>query len=239
MSMLMYAETARKAGLVDEETLEKMCKPWQEKGVLEMEWKQEYLLEGMKEAEEIMDLKKAEAIARKKDAAEKKFLAEYFAGGGKKTVEKGKKEDLLKTVTSGKISKKSSSPSKKPSSKLPIIVEDEDEDEDEDEEAPTPPAKPATAAQILPLPGRPDYAGFNYYQLSAICFERNLVSGGKVDALRARLIQDDINVIQVLPREAKPYSKEKVRGRKNMAPVVPNAPQAAPAVYTKSVTNRA
>jgi hypothetical protein len=229
--MQEYAKAARKAGLVDEETLEKLCHPWQAKGVLEMQWKEEYLLPGVAEAEPMMDLKAAEAIAKKKDAAEKKYLEEYFDGGGRKTVEKEKKKDPLKTVASGKIFKKSSaSSSRKPSSKLAIIIEDDDQP------APAPPSKPALAAPLAPLPGCPDYAGYNYYELASICFERNLVSGGNAQVLRTRLIQDDINVIQDLPREAKSYSKEKVRGRKNTAPVVPNAPRAAPAVYKKSAS---
>ncbi|KAF2686914.1 hypothetical protein K458DRAFT_402443 [Lentithecium fluviatile CBS 122367] len=62
LGMLLYAKAVRKAGVVDEEMLEKMCKPWQEKGVLKIQWKEEYLLPGVKEAEEMMDVKKAEQI---------------------------------------------------------------------------------------------------------------------------------------------------------------------------------
>jgi hypothetical protein len=227
--MLVFAQAVRKAGVVDGEMLDRMCSPWQEKGVLEMNWKKEYLLEGVKEVEEVMDLKKAEAIARKKDAAEKRLLIEYF--GGKKTVEKKKEQDPLKSVVSGKISKKpTTSFSRKPPSTLHVIIEDEPDT------SPVPRPKPAKTAPILPLTGRPDYEQYGYYQLASICFERNLVSGGNASTLRSRLIQDDINVIQGLTREAKSYSKEKVRGRKNEAPVVPNAPQVAPAVYTKTAT---
>jgi hypothetical protein len=94
-------------------------------------------------------------------------------------------------------------------------------------------------APVKPLPGLPDYAAYGYYDLAAICFERNLVSGGKAPELRARLIQDDINVIQDLPREAKPYSKEKQRERKHKVPVVPGTPQAPPAARIKAEARRA
>jgi len=232
IGMLVYATAIRKAGVVDEEMLNRLCRPWQEKGVLEMEWKEDYLLAGVREVEEGMDLKQAEAIARKKDAAEKKYLEEYFGGGGKNTVQK-KRNDLLKSAVSGKVSKKSSTSSRKPSSTLPVISEERSAS------VPTQPSKPTNVAPRSPLPGCPDYAVYNYYQLASICFERNLVSGRNAQTLRSRLIQDDVNVIQDLPREAKSYSKEKVRERKYKAPIVPNAPQASPAVYSKTGTKRA
>jgi hypothetical protein len=223
--MLQFVKAAHKAGVIDGNTAEKMSEPWQEKGVLEMKWKEEYLLPEVKEVQEIMDLKKAEAIARRRDAVEKKFLAAYFAGG--KVAES--KKDPLKTVRSGKISKKTSaSVSKMPPKILPKIMED-----DEPASPPAPAPKGANSASVQPLPGRPDYAPFTYYQLASLCFERNLVSGGNAPTLRSRLIQDDINVINQLPREAKPYSKDNPRGRKNKAPIVPNAPQAPPAVHVK------
>lgn len=290
--MLAFAAAARSHNLLDEETLEALSKPWQEKGTMDMQWKPEYL-DASKKApdDEVMDLKQAELIARRKDAAEKKFLKDFYAGkidengnkidaevtflGEKKSSattknSKGKakekedeKKEPLKKVTSGKITKKP--PANKSKTKVEIITF-EVAKVLPIAEAPTPTSQnppslegprtkatnpnpppvvtnknpPAVSQAVTPLPVRPSYDEYTYYQLAALCFERNLVSGGKENILRNRLVQDDINVIQGLPREAKTYAKEKDRARKHKAPVVPGAPPAPPAVaLRKSVASNA
>lgn len=88
-------------------------------------------------------------------------------------------------------------------------------------------------APIAPLPGRPTYGQYHYYQLVALCGERNIKSGNGTQAVRNRLIQDDINIIQNLPRDAKNYAKD-AREKKHVAPVVANAPIAPPAILRRS-----
>lgn len=56
-------------------------------------------------------------------------------------------------------------------------------------------------APLQPLPGGEDYSQYNYYQLLAVCRERQIYSTGDTQEVRNRLIQDDINVAQGLPRD--------------------------------------
>jgi hypothetical protein len=264
--MLEFQKAASKVGSIDEETLAQMVKPWQEKGVLEMVWRKEDLL-GEKDgvvAEEVMDLKKAEAIARKKDAEEKALIERYLIGevdaDGKvirgdsaqdsadssessisssptpKTKEAEPKKVAFQKVSTGRITKKSPTTSSPPrptsassslssSSKFEKVL------------SKTLANNPIT---IEPLPGLPDYKAYDYFDLVALCQQRNLVSGGDIHIIRARLVHDDINVINDLPREAKSYAKEKTRPRARAAPVVPNAPvaPAAPTIKRKQIQLR-
>ncbi|KAF2251118.1 hypothetical protein BU26DRAFT_592206 [Trematosphaeria pertusa] len=229
--MAEQANIALSKGLIDEEIFSNWSRPWHVKGEVEMKWSQgvldKYQPEGLQPVMDIMDLKKAERIAAKKDAEEKKFLEQYFAGKidmngnpiqdeREKEKEQGSKKEAPKTK-------------KAPAAKktvLPIIIE-----EDSTTPAPEAKKKPSKLASVTPLSGLPSYAEYNYYQCAALCFERNLISGGNAEILRNRLIQDDINVTRNLPREAKPYSRETRRKRENQAPIVANAPTAPPAVF--------
>ena len=135
------------------------------------------------------------------------------------TITASKKPSTSKTTTktsSTKVSKLSSRPKAISSSAAPSST------------VPT-----AASSGLTPLPGLPTYEGYHYYQLSALCHERNIVSGGNTAELRKRLIQDDINVVNNLPREAKPYHKDTKRARVHQPPVVPGAPQARPAVSVR------
>lgn len=157
------------------------------------------------------------------------------------------KKDPLQKVQEGRVTKKSGS-EKTP--KLPTIAE---------ASSPAPKlavkkaakktiAKPDQAAPennpsvgekkyeapITPLPGCPSYAEYKYNDLSALCRERNIKSGGDEQALRYRLICDDTFVIngQSHLRDAKNYASRKQHD--HPAPVVPNAPDALPAAYKRS-----
>ncbi|KAF1962286.1 hypothetical protein CC80DRAFT_542602 [Byssothecium circinans] len=81
-SMLEFVDAARKVGGIREDILQQMSVPWQEKGELEMTWKEEDLLgkEYGIVRDAIMPLKQAEAIAAKKDAEQKAFLRRWANG---------------------------------------------------------------------------------------------------------------------------------------------------------------
>ncbi|KAL1593405.1 hypothetical protein SLS60_011013 [Paraconiothyrium brasiliense] len=93
-------------------------------------------------------------------------------------------------------------------------------------------AKKPDEAPIAHRPGRPSYAEYEYYELVALCRDRNIKSGGGDQAVRNRLIRDDIALDDGLPtRDAKNYASR--NESKTVAPVVPNMPIAPPAVYVR------
>lgn len=63
---------------------------------------------------------------------------------------------------------------------------------------------------LEPSPGVDDYSGYSYYELLAVCRDRNILGGGDTQEVRKRLIQDDINVKEGLPRDVVTW-KGKVR----------------------------
>ncbi|KAF3009913.1 hypothetical protein E8E13_010943 [Curvularia kusanoi] len=54
---------------------------------------------------------------------------------------------------------------------------------------------------LAPLPGGEDYCQYKYYQLLAICRDRNIHCPGDTQEVRNLLIQDDINIARGLPRD--------------------------------------
>ncbi|KAF2643889.1 hypothetical protein P280DRAFT_514880 [Massarina eburnea CBS 473.64] len=254
-SMVVFADYIHKAGLIDEETKDQMSEYWQGKGELTMKWPEKYHL-GEEDGvikQEIMSLEEAEAIAEKKDEERLKFLEQYAAGeideDGNTIMSDAEADDepaatgdaalraalketatrLIKKPVSVKARRARPAahpvvPSASGSHDSPILLAVSADDEPSAE-------GPVRAAPVKPLPGMSDYEQYDYYQLAALCHERNVVSGQGVAVIRQRLIQDDINVVQGLPRDAKPYAKEKKRARKTVAPKVPNAPAAPPAVH--------
>jgi hypothetical protein len=94
---------------------------------------------------------------------------------------------------------------------------------------PRPPPTPqkSTISRPIGIPGTPseampDYKGFSYYQLVALCRKRGLSSGGKTDKVRARLMADDVAVRDGTARkDLATYSiSEKKREYKTEAPEV-------------------
>lgn len=63
------------------------------------------------------------------------------------------------------------------------------------------PKKKRIVTPIPPLPGHPTYADIGYYQLTALCRQRNIPSSGNEQEVRNTLILDDSNVAQGLKRE--------------------------------------
>ncbi|KAL5450291.1 hypothetical protein PMIN07_001288 [Paraphaeosphaeria minitans] len=91
-------------------------------------------------------------------------------------------------------------------------------------------------APVTALPGRPSYAEYEYNDLNALCRDRNIKSGGGVQALRYRLIRDDTFVIngEFHLRDAKNYTCRKDHDRQ--APVVKDAPVSSPAQHQQKKT---
>ncbi|KAJ4305577.1 hypothetical protein N0V90_001108 [Kalmusia sp. IMI 367209] len=246
--MARMADVAMEKGLIGEEVAGVWRTPWHVKGVLELKWTSQiinkYNAENGAMSEEVMELKKAEAIARRKDAEEKKFLEDFFAGridgNGNPMVleeqqaesvekEKGEEEkDGLNRVIGSKVIKKTTF-AKKPA--LSTISEAPPAKQDDKTTLIVKSAPMAKVLELTPLSGRPSYSEYGYYDLVALCHQRNIMSGGSTLDVRNRLIQDDINVDRGLPREAKNYVKDTKRKRGHEAPVVPNAPVALPAVF--------
>lgn len=70
------------------------------------------------------------------------------------------------------------------------------------------------------MPSKSPYTNYNYFELAALCRERNIPSGGKAPVLRARLIQDDINMETGKEREVKKYKNSGRREYRTVAPVL-------------------
>ncbi|KAF2867582.1 hypothetical protein BDV95DRAFT_581279 [Massariosphaeria phaeospora] len=235
--MAIHVKMLLKYNIINAEFAAKF-QPWQEKGVLEFKWDEKHLEmhpEYVPGGEEIMDLKKAEQIQKKKDAAEKKFLENWRMGlvdaDGKpvKLITKEKREDTEPSSSSSAIAPSLPTPKKKAEKKAPktpaprkILAPKS--------KLPTPPS-PQRKARLTLGPNRPDYEPYKYNQLAALCEQRNIISKGSEHDLRDRLIQDDINVDNGLPREARAYAGK--RDRKTVAPIVPNAPVAGPAIAAR------
>ncbi|KAJ8119142.1 hypothetical protein OPT61_g35 [Boeremia exigua] len=73
---------------------------------------------------------------------------------------------------------------------------------------------------IQPLSGGEDYSQYKYYQLLAVCRERQIYSSGDTQEVRNCLIQDDINIQQGLPRD---IARWKGHIRKDFKNGVPHA----------------
>ncbi|KAJ4351708.1 uncharacterized protein N0V89_007051 [Didymosphaeria variabile] len=180
----------------------------------------------------VMKSKSRERDARREDAkkeAEKQDPLKKVKEGRVTKKIGPKKTTDLPTTTKG--SSPASSPAAKPTKKADV-------------ETATKPAKaaPKKAASKsvkkpdeLPIahrPGRPSYAEYEYYELVALCRDRNIKSGGGDQAVRNHLIRDDIALDDRLPtRDAKNYTSR--NESKTLAPVVPNMPIAPPAVYVR------
>lgn len=234
--MAEQADFALSQGLIDSEVDTNWSTPWHQKGVLELKWSntiiKKFNQENKMEPEVVISLRRAEHIAQKKDSEDKAILAEYFA-------DKHKKENSnIGAMNNAKGRKKTSTQADKTPPKLledsylSVILESGTEESHStslqvpETDAPTSAASPAVL---------PNYHAYAYYECASLCCERNLISSGNVFELQARLTQDDINLIQGLPREAKPYSKQNPRDRMRAAPTVPNAPKAPPAQNVKKV----
>ncbi|PSN59425.1 hypothetical protein BS50DRAFT_682274 [Corynespora cassiicola Philippines] len=226
--MAQHATLCLENGIIDCKTATELARPWHGSGVLDLKWKAEHLdllrPDVASAAEDVMDLREAEAAQRKRDAAMKRFVVDFEAGvideegrgvvvveddviveeeksapAEEKTKEKKKAENnSLTKVKGGRVEKK-------------------------------PSAKKAVAAASTGLPGLglPDYSPYSYVQCAALCAKRNIIAKGNVGELRIRLMQDDYSVVNGLEREARTYSNK--RQRATQAPAVPGAPAASPA----------
>lgn len=58
---------------------------------------------------------------------------------------------------------------------------------------------------LQPLPGSEDYSKYKYYELLAVCRERQIYSTRNTQEVRNCLIQDDINIELDLPRDIAKY----------------------------------
>ncbi|KAF2795997.1 hypothetical protein K505DRAFT_373520 [Melanomma pulvis-pyrius CBS 109.77] len=81
--MAEHAALLLERNIIDADTAAKLSTPWHKTGVLSLQWEEKYLQDRsptLQGGGEIMDLEKARRIAARKDAAERKWLADFEAG---------------------------------------------------------------------------------------------------------------------------------------------------------------
>lgn len=76
----------------------------------------------------------------------------------------------------------------------------------------------AKVKPLKPHPGALDYSEFKYGEVVAECRRRNIHGGGDTQTVRNRLMQDDINVKQGLPRDLASYKRKTRKAYKHEAP---------------------
>ncbi|KAF2470033.1 uncharacterized protein BDR25DRAFT_369957 [Lindgomyces ingoldianus] len=224
--MSSHATLLVQSNIISVDTATKLAQPWHENGVLDFQWESQHLDPSRKHDVKMIDLDKAKKMHARKDVAEKKMLAEYCMGkidewgkpkGWKEGVVLEDEEDVdsayaqvpaptpvltptpaptrgKNKATSGRVSKST------PNRHFSTIIE----------EASTP-ASPLPSTVTTPA----DYKEFGYFDLAAIGRERGLITRGNADALRARLVADDVAVRNGTAREMAPYRKPGAKQARN------------------------
>ena len=232
MMMREHAKSLLKAGVIDKDMANQLSRPWHQTGILDMQWNKKYLDPAKDSGEEMMSIEKARKIKSRKDLKMQKWIEDFEAG----KIDQDGNPIITDAAPKAPAKKAEAAPAMESEKE----VEKDTPEKGKSQKEATPPSKPTipapppapkvakapkakTPAPQLPQPiaGGSDYKDYNYFQLAAICRDRNLVSGGKADVLRARLIEDDTLVHEGKERTNKsPYDYAKFkRNFKTQAPV--------------------
>ncbi|KAH7134890.1 hypothetical protein B0J11DRAFT_610943 [Dendryphion nanum] len=250
MGMWMHATALLAAGVIDLATAKQLSTPWQKKGELALKLDDKYMDAGLADKDvEIWNMERAAKSLRRKDKKAEEWLKDWRAGRiddwgipvvGAEEKGKGKEEmialggsseetdqedleDEMNVPVPAAIHNPQTGPrpvspkQKKPSQ---IILTSRRISKI------TPTTQKASgSANILiavsPTPRQRDYKQYSYYQLVALCRKRSLASGGRVEVVRVRLMEDDrLTEAGEERKEVIKRSEKKGREFKTMAPII-------------------